>query len=281
MTDTLDITIKDVFLMLQDVIKSNTEIKEEIKENRDSLSRQLLELKQEFSKEFQELKTENEELREENKKLKEALNKIERRTKKFNFIVYGLKEDLDGIKDIERIINLFNSTLDVHCAFRDFRDIFRLGNYTEGKNRPVLIEVVTYHLKREILNNSKKLQGSGIFIALDYSTEEYNNRKVLLSSQREARKVNLDAKIRNNNLIIEGTKYSVEDLKTTPRCITDRLEENASVKQIPETEVEVGNCVDGMKNRLEERTGTKRRQETTAVGNKIKRSARINSNNKA
>lgn len=280
MTDAQEITNKDLHKLLQSVLNKNIEIENEIKQNRVAFKQEILELKKEFSQQFQDIKNENEILKKENKELKAKINIVERKTKKYSFIVYGLKEDGNNLDDIQQLLNLCNESLNLPCTFSDFRDIFRIGNPAEETIRPLVAEVVSYQLKSEIINNSKVLKGSGISIAHDYTSTDYKNRKLLGKNLYLARNHNLNAHIKNNILFIESHKYTVEDLaRETPKIITERvnkIDEPCNSHKIDGKDDD--RRLDNTK--LGEKTGAKRKQQDHAEGSKLKRSARIFSSSK-
>lgn len=217
-----EVTNKDIYALIQSVLSKNIEIQKEIKDNKDLLTQEIADLKQEFSKQFQDLKKENDDLKRENNELKEKLNIIERRAKKYNLIIYGLTEEEDNKEDIQNFLAICNDTLKLRCTFSDFRDIYRIGKLTEGKTRPLLIEVVNYQLKAEILKNARDLKGTGIFVAQDNTPTDYDNKKILVTNLKLARNHNLQAKIKNYSLLIEDEEYTVEDLKKNiPKKIID------------------------------------------------------------
>ncbi|KAG5894832.1 hypothetical protein JTB14_033675 [Gonioctena quinquepunctata] len=74
----------------------NIEIKlqhEEIKHQIEDIKRHLIAIKQQYRIEIENLKEELSSLKEENVRLKEKSKKIERIVKKYNIVVYGVKEE--------------------------------------------------------------------------------------------------------------------------------------------------------------------------------------------
>nr|CAI5834724.1 unnamed protein product [Callosobruchus analis] len=205
-------SISQVYDLLKTVLDKNIEIKQEIIENKATLSQEIQELRKEFNAEFTKLKQENEDLKEENKALKNRLETVDRKLRKYNIVVYGLKEESEH-KDIKQVLQTFNEILGVRCTETDFRDCHRIGTAQSRQVRPVLLETVSSKLKYEIFSKANKLKGSGIFIANDYTASDYHNRKHLFSNLKLAKSLNLDPKIERSYLIIGDTKFSVEFLK--------------------------------------------------------------------
>lgn len=198
-----EITITDLFNLLKNVKEENaqfhTQLKYEIKELKD------------VNKKIQIIENKNLELEEQNRKLTNKINIAERKLKKYNLVFYGIKGDDSDIE--AQIISILNEKLEVICTGDNIRDIYRIGK-TENENiRPVVVEFVNYKLKRNILLNASKLKGSEIYVSNDYTTEEYEKRKLLNKHLKLARQKNLNAKIKKNALIVNGEEYMYEDLK--------------------------------------------------------------------
>nr|CAI5843648.1 unnamed protein product [Callosobruchus analis] len=174
-------TISQVYDLLKDVLKKNIEIKQEIVENKTALTQEIQELRKDFNSELTKLKQTNEDLREENNALKKRLDTIDRKLRKFNIVLYGLKEEGKD-NDVEQVLQIFNKTLRVCCKAEDFRDCFRIGTVQAGQVRPLHLEAFSYKLKSEIIYNANKLKGTGLFITHDYIASDYLDRKLLSSN---------------------------------------------------------------------------------------------------
>ncbi|CAH1104554.1 unnamed protein product [Psylliodes chrysocephalus] len=137
-------------------------------------------------------------------------SKNERRSKKYNLIIYNLA----GKNILETVIELFNQKLVVSCVENDIRDAYRLNSGdTPDKPKPIIIEFTNSRIKSKILSHAKNLKGTGIYISLDYTSEDYQKKKLLFHHQKLARQQGRTASIRGNSLIIDGTPYDVEELQ--------------------------------------------------------------------
>lgn len=181
-----------------------------IKETKAEIKEEIRELRNEVRREIDSLKERNNKLEIENSEIKNKLVALERKIKKYNLVIYGL-EDREK-QTLENVIKLFQEKLNVKCRKEEIRDVYKIGK-EENKPRPIIVEFVTNYLKIEILKNTKKLKGSGIFICQDYTSEDYQKIKYLNGHLKAARQKNYDAKIRNYTLIVNGEKYSYDDLK--------------------------------------------------------------------
>lgn len=196
----------DIFKLLKEVAETNKQIKQE-----------LIDIKAEFKSEINSLKLENSRLETEISQLKSRLQITEKNQKKYNFIIYGIKESNKTAS--EALLDILNNVVKVNCNVNNFRDICRIGSIQENKVRPILAETLTYQLKFEILNsaksNSKSLRDQGIFFAYDYTSQDYSKRKLLHEHLKLAREKHYDAKIVKNKLVVNGEAFTYEQLKST------------------------------------------------------------------
>lgn len=93
--------------------KGNSELKQEIREFKDS-----------FSIEIQDIKVGNEKLELENDEIKKRLLETERKLKKYSFVKYGIGSNEENTT--QRFIEIVNETLNIECEEGDFRDIYIL-----------------------------------------------------------------------------------------------------------------------------------------------------------
>lgn len=203
-----EISNNDLYNLLIETQKQNanlySELFQEIKEDIKSL-------KEEISKEVSQLKTENKNLKEENKQLRDRLATTERKLKKYNLIVYGVPGEEN--ETFDKVVDIINTKINVTCSNHNIKDIYRIGQPSIDKPRPVVVELISYRLKTDILANAKKLKGSGIFISHDLTPEDYEKRKLLNKQLKLAREKQLNAKIKKNTLIVNGEVFTYEELK--------------------------------------------------------------------
>lgn len=255
-----NISNKDIFVLLQEIIKQN-------KESRDAITLEIQKLKEDVAQDIKLLRQENQILKAENEQLEKRVLEAERKSKKFNLIFYGLEEQHNEISDIQKLLHVVNENLQIDCKYTDLRDIYRLGKPSENKTRPVAIEVFNYALKTDILKNTKKLKGSGIYISHDYIKEDYEERKILYSNFKEAKKNGFEAKIQKGALIMRNKTYSVEELKSNPITLTETCE-------VFETREETIKMATSSKTNSKDSTKRKFHQ-TDSEGHTVKRSNRL------
>ncbi|KAL3284919.1 hypothetical protein HHI36_019051 [Cryptolaemus montrouzieri] len=148
--------------------KQNDDISSDIESEVGELRHQLVDYKQKTEK----LESENEEL-------KKRLEIVDRKTRKNNLVIYGLKTTENAVSDV-----------------------YKIG---KTESCPVLLELLNRKLQQQILQNSYKLKGSNISLSPDYTPEERRARKILVVRMREAKEEGKSAYIRGNTLIVENT----------------------------------------------------------------------------
>lgn len=196
-----EITNNDLYKLIQTLNAKSDQIRDE-----------LLNVRKDLNRELDRISNENQQLKAENKILEERLEKVEQKLKKYNIIVYGLEEaDCEEI-DNQTFLEVINKKLEIDCRLEDLRDIYRFGDSVPGKIRPLFVEFINYKLKTAIIGQTKKLKGSKIFFAQDYTTQQYKKQKVLQQNLKKARDNNQKAVIKKNILYINGIGYTYEKL---------------------------------------------------------------------
>jgi hypothetical protein len=131
------------------------------------------------------------------------VNRVNRSERKNNIIVYGLFEkDGETFKDRDFEVDKLAKTLKIGSM--DYSESFRLGKQQKGKSRPMLIKMVRFRDKAEILSKWKLLQGTGVSIKDDLSVEERKVRGILSARCREIQQGDKSAKcqIRNGMMTV-------------------------------------------------------------------------------
>lgn len=217
---------------------TNEDIFKLIKEGNEVIKKEICDLRADITADIANLKLRNEELENENKQLKNKILELERRSKKYNLVIYGVQ----GIElnTTEEVLKTINNKLNVACTKNDFRDIYRVGQSIEGKYRPVVAELLSYKLKADILTNArlktKELKDHHIYFAQDLTKEDYQKRKFLNQQLKEARQKQYNAILKKDILIVDGEEYTYESLKEKEKNTTAITN---SVNATPFEQVEV------------------------------------------
>nr|CAI5860479.1 unnamed protein product [Callosobruchus analis] len=206
---TSTITTEDIFRLIKD---THQEIKEEIRQINSNITN--------IKSELEILNKKQTDVEKTNEILKSKVNLLESKLKKYNLVIYGVEETEDG--SLRDAVNCMRSKLEVMIDDLHIRDCYRIGKQNgKNKSRPIVVELISYNQKQNILIKAKKLpHGSGVYVSNDYTQEEYIRRKVLYAHLKRARESHNSAYIKNNTLYVNGDPYTYENLKA------DILDEN-------------------------------------------------------
>lgn len=112
--------------------------------------------------------------------------------------------------DIVKII--INKLKITNFRNEELTNVYRIGKKKTNSHRPILVEFFSANRRKEVVAKRTLLKGSKIFINEDLTTEEREERKVLLKALQQARSSNKQCYIKNNSLVIEGNTYSYGDI---------------------------------------------------------------------
>lgn len=143
--------------------------------------------------------------------------KHEKHEKKYNIVVYGIKESVKGSSRSCRCKHDFQAIFDVIRNVDNsvpetlVRDCTRLGKYHEAKSRPILVKLTRTSDVQSILANRAKLANMpGISIKPDMTQEQRKTEKILLHERKKLIQNGTDKKIiklRGNCLYVQGQKH--------------------------------------------------------------------------
>lgn len=132
---------------------------------------------------------------------------IKRRTLKNNIVIFGLKLDSSDI--LHSVITQLNSLLEIDLQEVEINNIYNIG-----KNKSIIkVEFVSFLSKTKVTSNRFKLKGSRIFVNDDLCKEDRENLKLLRQQLASAKANDHKAYIRKNCLVVDGEKFSIEQLK--------------------------------------------------------------------
>lgn len=221
----------DVVRMFKQISNDVTAIRvqnQQISAQVSEIKQELINYKLEVKGELEVLKETIKHITEEYTELKKRAENIERKLKKNNLIIYGLKENQQ--EDIlEKVGDLFRTKLSVEINTDVIRDSYRIGNFDDTKTRAILVEFLNNKTKSEVLLNAFRLKGSGIAISPDLTQTDYLRRKFLLSQVKIEKANGHTAKIKGKCLILDDVSYSYEDL------IKKQQQQSITTQQTEET----------------------------------------------
>ena len=143
--------------------------------------------------------------------------------RRFNVLIYGLKESNKGTsrhkreaEDLAAVGDVL-AVLDIQSASA-VRDCIRLGKYNSERNRPVLVKFTRSHDATLVMANRRKLASKpGISIRPDLPPEERRVQSLLLRERRGLITSGVSSKdilIRGNTLSVNRTKYGYVEGET-------------------------------------------------------------------
>lgn len=103
------------------------------------------------------------------------------------------------------VVNLISTKLDIECD--NIERCHRLGTRRSDSPRPVIIKLLDFRTKSEILSKASKLKGTDIFINEDFSVRVRQIRKELWQHSADLRKVAKKVRLQYDQLVIDSVRY--------------------------------------------------------------------------
>lgn len=130
--------------------------------------------------------------------------------RKNNLIMYNLREKEDeNFQQLEdSVMSIIRDKLSIDITIKEIDWIKRTG-----KKEKVVIKVISYRTKIEILRNCNKLRGLNISISEDFPVSVRQIRKELLFFKKKAQEKRKKAFLRYDKLIVEGQVFTLDELK--------------------------------------------------------------------
>ncbi|KAH8009195.1 hypothetical protein HPB51_012693 [Rhipicephalus microplus] len=141
---------------------------------------------------------------------------LENRLRRNNLIIYGLTETEKETPDqlLETVHELINVKLGVKCE--NIERWHRLGTPRNNSSpRPVIIKLIDFRTKTQILGNARKLKGSKIYINEDFSARVRQICKSLWQHSVDIRKNADKVRLRHDALIVDSVRYSWDEASGT------------------------------------------------------------------
>ncbi|CAG9812583.1 unnamed protein product [Phaedon cochleariae] len=168
-------------------------------------------------------------LEEENTKLKERISQLDSRSRRNNILVFGLQSatPLEGLYQ-------FRDTLEIDLDLKDINNIYFFPAKT-NKEKVLKLELLSYLKKIEILKNLHKLKNKNWYVVDDLSPEDQSINKALRQHLNRAKQNGIQATIRRNHLIVNNSKFSLEDLELDPSITKEKPVSSATPSVADET----------------------------------------------
>lgn len=137
------------------------------------------------------------------------MESLEKQIRRKNLIIKGIvdeekEEELITKEKVEAVLSKMGIKIEIESETEEIR---RIGKYIEGRARPVIIKLMKFNKKIEILKNSNNLKGTEIWIDEDYPKEVQEERRQLIPIMKTAREQGQKAQLRYNKLIINNELY--------------------------------------------------------------------------
>lgn len=160
---------------------------------------------------------------------KQKFELVDKLRRKNNIVIHGIDQasTLDQPALLGVVQDLFKNRLGIALERTEVNNLFLVGK----KREIVKVELLSFLRKIEILNNSRKLKGTTVYISHDLSKPEQEIQKVLRQHLRLAKEKKYKAYIRGSVLIVNGDKYTAEQLQS--RCTFDGVIKSSSAPPTP------------------------------------------------
>ena len=164
----------------------------------------------------------------------EKVKDLEREKRAHNLILEGIPEAAN--ENVRATVD--NLLRDLGLDFgEDWCDsIYRKGTrgkQTTGRPRPILVSFPYIRLKHMILRNAYKLKElphhKNTYLSDDISVEQQGKRRDLRCLHAYAKSMNIDSKLRPDAIVVDGTRYTHEDINKLPHEISL---ENAKIIEV-------------------------------------------------
>lgn len=149
---------------------------------------------------------------------------LERKIRKNNIIVFGLKTNNENL--LNTCIDKLNNLLGTSIKNSDINNIYTIGK--EEKKKGIHIEFISHLVKQEIYKNISKLKNTKISIVNDLCPEDQDTHRILVKHLKEARARNHTAKIIGHKLEINNKLFTAEELESQKHVHNIETEEGSS-----------------------------------------------------
>ena len=187
-----------------------------------------------IKRENNQLRIECDNIKKENEQLKNRIMNIENRLISNNIMLHGIPDQVWEVDAVTREKTLLAISHIANGKTQDdrltivrkinIRDIRRVGEYRDNRNRPILIEFEKKASADFLLENKKKLP-KGIFADREYSVEVERERRKLRPILRKAKQLpeyKMKSKFEGGILVIKGKKYTSNNLHLLPEELSSQ-----------------------------------------------------------
>ncbi|XP_049275319.1 uncharacterized protein LOC125759848 [Rhipicephalus sanguineus] len=115
-------------------------------------------------------------------KLQELEDDMENRSRRNNLIFFGFQDAAgETWQDSEtKVLAFCEEKLNVSISADAVERAHRLGRFTATKNRPIIVQLLSFNEKQRVLSATSSLKGTSIAISEDYSNKVRQERRKLI-----------------------------------------------------------------------------------------------------
>lgn len=164
--------------------------------------------------------------------LEQKIITLQNEKRKNNLVFFGVEELGKTESELVDYIKDLIIETGTYFSSQEISNVYRIGQRTNNKNRPVIATITTLWKKHQILKNKTKLP-PGIYIKEDYSREVLEKRKQLqLTVEEEKQRGNI-AFLKHDKLVVIKPKDSSREKRkrqesTSPNSLNQKKATTAS-----------------------------------------------------
>ena len=106
-------------------------------------------------------------------KLEVDLEDLQQYSRRTNVLIHGIEEEEKEDTD-KKAHDLFTEQLGLPLVEKDIARSHRLGKKTEGRNRPIIVRMLSYRQKKAVYDKKSKLKGTKVAIKENLTKERYD-----------------------------------------------------------------------------------------------------------
>ncbi|UYV70767.1 hypothetical protein LAZ67_8000536 [Cordylochernes scorpioides] len=134
---------------------------------------------------------------------------LEMKNREKNLVFYGIEGS--GTETSNESCVKIKRLLKDNMQIYDEIDVSKCWRLSKRDKAPILVEVSEHSERMKILKNSFKLKDINVFVNKDYSPSIREQRRILISKRKELLNKGINAKLRDNKLIANGTVYQASN----------------------------------------------------------------------
>ncbi|UYV78505.1 hypothetical protein LAZ67_16001805 [Cordylochernes scorpioides] len=134
---------------------------------------------------------------------------LEMKNREKNLVFYGIEGS--GTETSNESCVKIKRLIKDNMQIFDEIDVSKCWRLSKREKAPILVEVSEHSERMKILKNSFKLKDINVFVNKDYSPSIREQRRILISKRKELLNKGINAKLRDNKLIVNGTVYQASN----------------------------------------------------------------------